>query len=681
MPLECRTYHSHAAYWGRMCLLVLGVLLCTRGHPQENPQRLDSILPLLDPAKKDTVQLSMLIWAAESWTTSPKAIPYLERLDGLSNELLDHADPRVQQKARHARGAFHFFTGYHAKFARNIPVALGAFQQAIRDFDAGGHRHAVGQCLDALGLVYELAGGPDKAERAFREELRIGRAIGHTQLQIQALVHLAHVHADRGEPEYAWHLLDSCGTGTPGDSSMILNERARIRQRQGRMQEAETFLRTSLSVAERSHNAWDQLPVLTPLARLLYDQDRNADGLATAQRCAALAEHMGDATAQCGCINLAGDGYARMGEWALAERSYTQGMQLAEAIGNIGVARELGDEGSMLYAANGLKEVLKRQGRHGEALVMTERWSLLKDSVDHMNGREELLLYRHREQEIIDSLEHAQAIRMEVVEHGRQLAEERTRRYVIIGICLASLALTLALWSRFRYIRRANAAILDAQQQLVASEKRREAEVVRTRIARDVHDQLGSDLTKLSMLGSEVRASLHDDPASVPALVADIDRISSEAGRSLSDIVWAVDPAHDSLHGLVEHARTYCQRMLHNSGIRHSIQCVAEGPDRTIHPATKRDIYLSLRETLNNAMKYAHAEQIDVKFMASPEQVEMDVRDDGKGFNTTNPSHRGNGLRNLKERADRSGGVLVITSEPGGGTAVRLVVRVEHVNL
>lgn len=648
-----------------LCLSVLAT------HAQENPARLDSIIPLLDPAKKDTVQLRMLIWACESWTTSPNAEPYLQRLDSLSAELLLHPSERVREHARHARGAYHFFTGYHAKFERNIPLALSSFQQARSDFEEGGHQHAVGECLDALGLVYGLAGAKDKAEQAFREELGIGRAIGHHFLQDQALVHLASIHADRGEYDIAWTCLDSCVRGTPGDSCLVLNERARIRGLQGRRADAMALLERSLQVAGRSNNAWDSLPAITPLIRLHYAEGQHGKGLSMALTCARLAERMGDATAQCGCLNLVGDGYRFSGDPVNATKWYEQGLALAERIGNVGVARELGDEGSMLYVADGLRQAYKMQGRTADALRMTERWAMLKDSVQRMNGREEMLRLRFREESRRDSLVQAAAASANAAEEHQRRASERFRLFVIIGICAAAIAVALAFWSRFRYARRANAAILKAQKEVVSSEKRREAEEVRSRIARDVHDQLGSDLTKLSMLGSEVGASLKDDPAAVPGLVADIDRIATEAGRSLSDIVWAVEPAHDNLTGLMERARQFCERMLKDCGATYTIDCIVEGRDRPLDPAMKRDLYLILREAVNNTVKYAEAHCIHVTFVARESTVRLEVKDDGVGFNMTNALRKGRGLRNLKERAERLGGRLVIASEPGGGTLIR----------
>ena len=663
-----------------MALLVACIPL-GRMHAQENPARLDSVLPLLDATKKDTVQLTLLIWVAESWTTSPVAMPYLRRLDSLSNELLRDPEPRVRKKALHARGAFHFFIGYHAKFERNIPLALSSFHRAVRDFGAGGHLHAVGESQDALGITLRVVGSLEKAEDAFREELRIAKDIGDDKLMDQALVHLAGVMADRGDLALAEAHLDACASGTPEDSSAVLNARARIMLLRKRPDEAEKLLVKSLSIAKRSDNPWDQLPVLAPLARILLQQDRPKDGIAYALQCANLAKEMGDPAAQCACIVLVGMGERQRGDAARAEVLLKDGLALAERNRNVGVARELGDEGSMLFAAAQLKELYKAQGRTADALAMTDRWALLKDSVEHMNGRDEVRLIEFHGEQLRDSLVHASALSQAAVQGERNVADERNRRNMVLcGAIVLGLAI-IALWSRLRLVRRTRDAIVEAQEKLVSAEKQREAAQVRTRIARDVHDQLGSDLTKLSMLGTEMKASVRDDPSALAALAHDIDRLASEAGRSLSDIVWAVDPQHDSMVGLMDRARQFCERMLGNSGIAHTIECVVEGRDHPIDPATKRDLYLILRETLNNAIKYAQATSIDVRFNSREDRVRLQVTDNGKGFNMMHAMRNGNGLRNVKERAERLGAELVIASEPGGGTLVRLDAKVTMTTL
>ena len=673
--MVARTEESH--FWcvltARIGILFLSVVpVCFPVLAQENPARLDSIAPLLDPLKKDTLQLRMLIWAVESWTTSDQAVPYLKRLDTLSAELLLDRGSAVRRRARHARGAFHFFTGYRAKFARNIPLALSSLESAIHDFEAVGRQRAVGECWDALGLVYQVAGSWSRAEEAFRKERSIGRALNDDRLSAQALVHLARSAVLRERHDLATAFLDSVSTTTPADSVAVLNERADIALLRGDTSHAEQLFQQGLLTASRCDNPWDSLPILVPLVRLLYTQGRIVEGVMRAEQCADLAGRMDDDAAHCACTVLGGEGLLHLGRTKEAETRLLDGYRMAEKNRYVGVARELGDEGSMLYVAGKLKELYRQQGRTADALRMTERWTVLKDSVAAMSGREELLLAGFRDEEVRDSIARTETLRSETVIQVDRVKREQKQRWLLIALVCASVGAAAAFWLRWRSQRRANAMVLEAQEKLISAEKQREASEVRTRIARDVHDQLGSDLTKLSMLGSEVQVSLKDDPASVPQLVADIDRIANEAGRSLSDIVWAVDPEHDSLTGLVDRSQRFAERMLAQSGIGHHVHCVVEGRDGPIDPARKRDIYLFLREALNNAIKYAQASNIDVDLVAREGRVRLQVKDDGVGFNVPRALLSGNGLRNLKERADRLGGELDIASGSGGGTLIRL---------
>ncbi|MBL7953235.1 MAG: hypothetical protein JNM62_16125 [Flavobacteriales bacterium] len=261
-------------------------------------------------------------------------------------------------------------------------------------------------------------------------------------------------------------------------------------------------------------------------------------------------------------------------------------------------------------------------------------------------------------------------------QQGEHIGEHRRRNVLLAsGIAVAVLVAVL-LFVLLRNARRSrallaekNATILEAQARLVESERAREASEVRTRIARDVHDQLGSDLTKLVMLSTEAKEVTGANTHELASIASDIERIAGEANRSLGDIVWAIDPPHDSLAGLTERVRAHCERMLKWSKVEHTVDCVHDGPDRSLDPATKRDIYLMLREALNNAIKYAKATHIDVQFHSSVSGVRFLVRDDGVGLNH-DPS-KGHGMANMQARATRISGLLAVESQPGMGTAVR----------
>ncbi|MBL7953233.1 MAG: ATP-binding protein [Flavobacteriales bacterium] len=649
-----------------LLLVVYSVIGTT--HSQESPERLDSILPLLDPAIEDTIQMDMLISVAESWTTSDNAFPYLHRLDSLTRHLLESDNADVRRRGRHGRGAYNFFVGYHAKFARNIPLALHSFQSALADFKVHNERHATAETNDALGVLFNTVGRPDRAASFFQEELRIGRDIKHQHVTTQALIHLAGTHSDRGQPRIAEAYLDSCRPGSAADSSALFIERGRMRTLKGQHAQAILLLRQAVQAAEHSSNAWDLLPALTPLARSYYAVNDHAQGLAAAERCTRIAAEMGDRTAQCGCTVLMGIGRMAIGDLVGAERELLEGARLARLNNNVGVARELGDEGSMLRTAELLKDLYRRQGRTQEALDMTEQWVLLKDSVARMSGQDDIMLFEFEREQFADSLAHMNAVAAQQAEHDRTIAIETSRRKVFVLAIALLVAIVIAIWSRVRLLRRSNAAILAAQEQVLASERALATEAVRTRIARDVHDQLGSDLTKLVMLSSEVKDVAKSDPSDLSVIASDIERIAGEANRSLGDIVWAIDPHNDSLAGLTERMRLHCERMLKGCGVEHTIDCVHEGPDRPLDPATRRDIHLILREALNNAIKYARARHIRVALHTSTQRVDLVIEDDGVGF--TSADHAGHGTANMRQRAQRCGGRLILENAGERGTRI-----------
>lgn len=262
-------------------------------------------------------------------------------------------------------------------------------------------------------------------------------------------------------------------------------------------------------------------------------------------------------------------------------------------------------------------------------------------------------------------------------EQGAEIQEHRRRNMMLaIGIAVTVLigALLFALLRNARRSKRLiaekNAAILEAQTRLVESERAREASEVRTRIARDVHDQLGSDLTKLVMLSTEVKAVAQEDAAALPSIANDIERIAGEANRSLGDIVWSIDPHHDSLAGVTERVRAHAERMLKWSRVEHTVDCMHEGPDRSLDPAVKRDIYLIYREALNNAIKYAKAGRIETLFHTSATSLVFEVKDSGIGLAVTDGN--GHGLANMRHRAERCGADLLVEGREGQGTRVRL---------
>ncbi|HRH68329.1 MAG TPA: tetratricopeptide repeat protein [Flavobacteriales bacterium] len=259
----------------------------------------------------------------------------------------------------------------------------------------------------------------------------------------------------------------------------------------------------------------------------------------------------------------------------------------------------------------------------------------------------------------------------------RMIGEQRIRTRYAIALACGVFALAVLLFARFRASKRysttleaKNQEILRAQQELMVSEKQREAEQVRTRIASDIHDELGGDLTKISLLGKEVQRRSMEDPTSVSEAADRLGRLSREVVGALRDIVWSVDPEQDTWQGLVSHASAYAQRALDGTGIQADLHFTHHGPDAPIDPATKRDIFLLLKEALNNSVKHANASVIHVNFTTHGEGFQLIVKDNGDGFDPVPGMRDGNGLRNMRKRSERLGAQWDLAPVPGKGTTL-----------
>ncbi len=205
------------------------------------------------------------------------------------------------------------------------------------------------------------------------------------------------------------------------------------------------------------------------------------------------------------------------------------------------------------------------------------------------------------------------------------------------------------------------------------AELQREQEVQRTRmrIARDIHDGIGGGLTRIALLSRRIP---DQGPDSVAGRIADA---STELVRELGEIVWTVDPGNDARSAFLAFVRNTLGRQFDELGV-HLVQDLhvpeAEAP-LTMPPDVKRNTILILKEAVNNALKHAAATEIQVHLHLAGDQLDLSVRDNGSGFDPVARSAAGNGLSNLRKRAEAAGGTLRIDSVAGQGTTVHFHCR------
>jgi signal transduction histidine kinase len=217
-------------------------------------------------------------------------------------------------------------------------------------------------------------------------------------------------------------------------------------------------------------------------------------------------------------------------------------------------------------------------------------------------------------------------------------------------------------------------------RQLLAIER------VRTRIATDLHDDIGASLSKIAILSEVVHQRIAPDDALVNAPLEEIGETSRELVDSMSDIVWAINPERDHLSDLIQRMRALAGEMteLADIGLRVKLSGIETDADLPLGADLRREIYLIFKETVNNLVKHSACAMAEITFAVENDWLVITVRDDGKGFAVSTNGIRangatrgGNGLPNIKRRAANLGGSYEIASETGKGTTAVLRVPLQ----
>ena len=207
---------------------------------------------------------------------------------------------------------------------------------------------------------------------------------------------------------------------------------------------------------------------------------------------------------------------------------------------------------------------------------------------------------------------------------------------------------------------------LRVQRRILRLENQRSLEQERARIARDLHDELGSRLTALS-----VRAELAGRNGSDDQFRAFADESRALAER-MRDVIWAVDPECDSLEALVSRLTEHAEDFLSVAGIRLRLELPDTLPTVPLSADARHQLTMVAKEALHNALKHARAAEVRLRVELRGDELRLRVSDDGAGFGEDRPG--GRGLANMRRRLEALGGALEIHSRPGEGTRIEAAV-------
>ncbi len=236
------------------------------------------------------------------------------------------------------------------------------------------------------------------------------------------------------------------------------------------------------------------------------------------------------------------------------------------------------------------------------------------------------------------------------------------------------------------------------RRELVQLQQQHAIERDRARIAKDIHDDIGAGLTQITLLAELVRR----EPEQTDANLERITHSARKLTKAMDEIVWAVDPQHDTFEGLMDYISAYAEDFLRVAGIRCRMDFPGALPALPVDAELRYHLFLALKEALNNVVKHARATEVWLRLKLDDDAFTLVVEDNGSGLpeqsKVQSPKSKagngealdigpgtvessrlasGSGLTNLKKRLDTIGGICTVQSAPGRGTLVTLTVQMK----
>lgn len=400
------------------------------------------------------------------------------------------------------------------------------------------------------------------------------------------------------------------------------------------------FLR-GLKMAEEADYTLLQSDFLTNLGRLYFSQNEFEKAEVYLKKSEKITKEL-DAPKSLKIVyhNL-GDLYSKQNKNELAEKYYLQSLDLAKQTKDIHSLYSINENISIFYA-----DIKKYQKAYEYKLAS----DIAKDStfkIETAKNTEELQAKyesKQKEQEI-------------TLLNEKNAKASLLNKSIIIGGIL--LLLLIGVFTIFIFNRN-------------KLKRLQEAEKLRNRIASDLHDEIGSTLSSILLIsGMAKNQSAIADNDKSNKMFSKIHSDSQHVMESVDEIIWSVNPVHDSLQGILLRLREYAIPLAESKNMKLDFKLDDGIEQLTLPMEIRRNLYLIIKEAINNLVKYSEANQAIVHFTKEKKDILVIVQDNGKGFDTTLNSTR-NGLKNMKLRAVEIGANIDILSSPESGSTIKL---------
>ncbi len=574
----------------------------------------------------------------------------------------------------------------------DAPKLIELAEKALKISKSIGCEKGEAEALRAIGFYFMRTAEHDQALVYFDQALEIFQKIENLAGEAQVCQCLGVVQRRIGNYEKAMMLLLKAlqiqtREGFRQDESLSLYDISVTYKYLGNLDQALEYLLQALQLARNNQYQLTEAYALNHLGAIYADMGDCINALEYYKQSLHLRRLLHDKWGEADCLNRLGLIYSKLNDFETAVEYCLESLATAQAIGD---KKGTGDS---LYH---LGSIYQEMGKKESACTYVNQSLQIRSELADKRGQVESLLL------FIDLFFSTDLDAKEsLLNQANSIAQEILAKDLLLDIhnvqykfykksgqfekSLFHLEKQLQ-YEKELYTQTINQKLTNQKINHQIEQSKKEAENLaikaelklltdRQRIARDLHDDVGSTLSSISILSESYLRSGHIEADK--SRFGDLGDKARTALESISDIVWSVNPDNDSMEKLLARMSAFASEMLENAGAELLFQ-VGENIESMALPMEKRkDFYLIFKEAIHNCAKYAQAKHIEIRLEVKNNTLHLSIKDDGIGFDPSkveNLGMGGNGLKNMQRRTAVIGGVFSIQSNPGYGVTLSVAV-------
>lgn len=527
-------------------------------------------------------------------------------------------------------------------------AALQYYLTALRLAEAEGNKRLASNLHHNIARVYDNQGNYSKALEHLFLSLKIKELNADQRGIANTLSHIGNIYYAQKDSRALAYFNRSLKIQEEiknyAGITIALNEIGQVYQDEKNYDKAVSCFLRSLEINKTANYKPAVARSLKNIGTLYKLRGKYTEGLENYLKALAIEKELNNYEEQATTLIYIGQLYFDQKEYPKALNYFMRGDSLAHTSDVLKLIRE---------AYEGLSSVYSALNDHKKALYYYKSYIAARDSIYSDNNRKAAisaqLKYEYEKKVLADRIRSFEEKKLS----SAAIKQARIQNYALIVTLFLLLLLGILVLQRFRH----NQKLKDFK--------------LRDKIASDLHDDIGSGLSSISMFSGVLRMNLAHGKEE--ATVKKIEETSREIIESINDIVWSVKPGNNKLEHVVMRMQTFAAALLNALNIEfHFITSYSS--EINLKMEQRKNLYLIFKEAINNAAKYSLAKNITVEISQQARFVRMSVTDDGTGFNLSR-SDSGNGLHTMKQRAEELNGELTISSVLGEGTSIILVFK------